>query len=314
MSPPEQDPEQADAPVSNRPQPRITVDAAAGEGEAWALGEHAELGLETVAGWTGPTPAGAPAYLGESARADGRPPAIEGLLHDPEAYAAEAVIADDDRVQIRETAHFPWRAVCELRIETRLGLDFTGTGFFVAPRTVITAGHCVHLDRMGGWARRIEVVPGRDARDRPYSSVVSAEFRSVRGWTVEGRRSHDYGAIILPEGQGLAELGCFGLAVYDDASLAGTYLNLSGYPGDKPIGTQWWMARAGHRLEAGVIHYDIDTASGQSGAPVWRLGMDGRRHVVGIHTNGMRSGNSATRITERVLANLRSWIELGRDP
>ena len=59
-----------------------------------------------------------------------------------------------------------------------------------------------------------------------------------------------------------------------------------------------------------VITYDIDTAGGQSGSPVWHYEA-GRRTAVGIHTNGSSLGNSATRLTPALVAILNRWRAMG---
>jgi V8-like Glu-specific endopeptidase len=224
----------------------------------------------------------------------------------------EVIIGEDDRVQITNTRAFPWRAICSLRIRAGNGTSWIGTGWLVAPRTVITAGHCVFMRDQGGWARSIEVIPGKDGAEMPFGSVVATRFASVVGWKRDGDREYDYGTILLPAGQALgARVGHFGFADYDDAALGGAQLNLSGYPGDKGMGaTQWWHARKTKSVSARVIEYEIDTVGGQSGAPVWRV-VGSARHAVGIHTNGLASGNSATRIQANVYDNITAWAREG---
>ncbi len=223
---------------------------------------------------------------------------------------AEVVIGRDDRVRITNTTAYPWRTICSLLITARDGSRWIGTGWLVGPRAVITAGHVVYMHRHGGWARRIEVIPGRNGSRRPYGSCTSSNLRSVKGWTRRKKRSHDYGAIILPRSCPYgSRLGYFGYANLSYFSLLGLKVNLSGYPGDKPRGTQWWHARRIKWVTARTIVYNIDSAGGQSGSPVWRL-RNGKRHVVGIHTNGSISGNSATRIVKPVFSNIKKWKSL----
>jgi V8-like Glu-specific endopeptidase len=222
----------------------------------------------------------------------------------------ESIIGPDDRVRINPTTSFPWRAICSLRIRTKTGKNFIGTGWLISPRTVITAGHCVYMHNEGGWAQSIEVIPGRNGALRPYGSGISSSFRSVTGWTTSKNRNFDYGAIILPNTyRPGATTGFFGFANLGDSSILAKTLNLSGYPGDKGGDTQWFHARRPLSLTPRTINYDIDTFGGQSGSPVWYL-ENGNRYSVGIHTNGGAS-NSATRIVSDVFANLQSWKALG---
>lgn len=232
----------------------------------------------------------------------------------PELYEkslSEVIIGTDDRVRITPTTSFPWRSICALRITAQNGARFLGTGFLVAPRTIITAGHCVYLHAQGGWPKSIEVIPGLDENNRPYGSYVGTSFRSVVGWVNGKKREYDYGCVILPRAARPGDkTGYFGFGVKNDAFLRNAILNLSGYPGDKGGAQQWFMARRAKSLAPRVIYYEIDTMGGQSGSPVW-VKQGNIRTVVGIHTNGLITGNSATRIVQPVFNNLQAWKNLG---
>ncbi len=225
--------------------------------------------------------------------------------------SAEVIIGTDNRIRINPTTSFPWRAICALRIRAASGATYIGTGWFISPRTVMTAGHCVFLHNEGGWARSIEVIPALNGTLRPYGSCTSSAFRSVSGWTSSRNRNFDYGCIILPSSCRLgARTGWFGFANRSDSFLRSRTLNLSGYPGDKGGNTQWYHAQRTKSVTPRTIVYDIDTMGGQSGSPVWYL--DGNtRYAVGVHTNGHSSGNSATRIVSDVFTMMQSWKALG---
>jgi V8-like Glu-specific endopeptidase len=219
----------------------------------------------------------------------------------------EIVIGEDDRIQVNGTSNYPWRCICSLKINAQDGSRWIGTAWLVGSRTLITAGHCVYIHNRGGWATSIEVIPGRNGSQRSFGSCVATSFRSVTGWTNKKVRDYDYGAIILPEDCAFGDqLGFFGYANLSNSSLNQLTINLAGYPGDKPVGTHWFHSRKLKSATPATFAYDIDTAGGQSGAPVWRL-RNGQRHVVGIHTNGSPSGNSATRIASSVFNNIRNW-------
>lgn len=233
------------------------------------------------------------------------------LIPKLKAQLQEVVIGADDRVRVFATTSYPWRAICSLKITAKDGSKWIGTGWLVAPRTVITAGHCVFLHDHGGWAKSIEVIPGLNDAARPYGSGVSSNLRSVTGWTSSKNRDYDYGAIILPANSRPGDLtGYFGFGVKTDAYLMSSVLNLSGYPGDKGGNQQWFMALKPKSVTSRVIKYDIDTYGGQSGAPVW-VKVGDTRTCVGIHTNGDLSGNSATRIVTPVFNNIQSWKNQG---
>lgn len=224
-----------------------------------------------------------------------------------EYQVAESVCGRDDRVRVSPATAVPWRWICQLIITMPNGAGFRGTGWFIGPRCVMTAGHCVFSAANGGWARRIEVIPGMDATARPFGSAIGTNFRSVTGWTNGADPNYDYGAIILPTALGNVT-GYFGFASLTNSSLNGLLLNNSGYAGDKPFGTQWFNAGRVASVTARKIYYMLDTFGGQSGSPVWRFS-NGQRHAVGIHAYG-GCPNSATRIVQPVFNNMMAWRSL----
>src|SRR4029450_3925081 len=74
----------------------------------------------------------------------------------------ESVLGPDDRARILDTELPPWRMICALEMRGPSGAGAIGTGWLVGPRTILTAGHCVHSGRFyGGWARESVGGPGR---------------------------------------------------------------------------------------------------------------------------------------------------------
>lgn len=228
----------------------------------------------------------------------------------PPPPLAETVHGPDDRVRITNTDVYPWRVHASLLITAADGSRWIGTGWFISPRTLITAGHVVYIKNSGvpgrdGWARSIDVMPGRNGSSLPYGSVRSSNLRSVTGWTNSGDENFDYGAIIIPTNLG-DTTGWFGFGVYSDADLVASVGNISGYPGDKPAGTQWYDARRIASVNTRKVHYDIDTVGGQSGSAVYRI-IGGGRFAVAIHAYGGATTNSGTRINRPVYDNMIAW-------
>jgi V8-like Glu-specific endopeptidase len=296
----------AEATVKAEVQPGTT-----GQGDVNSLAgerEHAEgyRPVEEMAGFTESVPGAG--LLVEA-------PSLAGLRDIGEASfgapaGAEAIIGVDDRVRISPASAYPWRAIASLLITAADNSQWIGTGWFVSPRTLITAGHCVFIKGSGvpgrdGWVKRITVIPGRDASAMPYGSAQSTSFRSVSGWTGSGNNEFDYGAIILPVPMG-GTVGTFGYASYPDAQLMGQTINVSGYPGDKPAGTHWFHANRVSATGPRKLWYLADTMGGQSGAPVWRI-IDGKRIAVAIHAYGGATANHGTRINGEVIGNINGW-------
>lgn len=246
---------------------------------------------------------------GESGEAGEADPLHEATIEQAVA-AIEVIIGDDDRVRINGTTQVPWRRFCALRMTFPSGRTYRGTGWFVGPRAVVTAGHCVYLHAQGGWAQKMEVIPGMNGTSRPYGSAQAVSQRSVGGWVNGKKPESDYGCVVLPAGAfGGRNLGRFGFAALPTATLLARPAILAGYPGDKPFAELWGMKRAIKSVTAKTLVYDIDTMGGQSGAPVY-IKRNGVRYVVGIHNYGASSGNSATRVTEAVYRRLLAWSQI----
>jgi V8-like Glu-specific endopeptidase len=229
------------------------------------------------------------------------------------AQLLEVIIGTDDRARITPTQRVPWRRICALRIFMPSGAVFRGTGFFIGARVLATAGHCVFMHNQGGWARRIEVIPGCNGTNQPFGQATATTFRSVNGWTQLKKPECDYGCIVLPAGAFRGQtLGSFGFGALPTSDLLAEPAVVAGYPGDKPFAELWGMKLRIKAATALQLVYDIDTVGGQSGCPV-HIKKGGKRYVVGIHNYGAATGNSATRITPTVFQNLQQWSKIGTE-
>lgn len=232
--------------------------------------------------------------------------------------ALESVIGLDDRTQIIETDLAPWRMVCALRMFAPGGGAAIGTGWLAGPKTIVTAGHCVHHSAFfGGWADRIEVSPGRDGSDFPFGTVSARRFSTLKRWVDEEDPNFDIGCIHLDQPLG-DTVGTFGFASLTAEDLESRMVNISGYPGDRGNGQlQFFHANRILTVGARRIFYDVDTFGGQSGAPVWvQDDEDSPPVVVGIHAYGTGgtpfdlgiTANSAPRIIPEVFDLIEGWV------
>ena len=228
-------------------------------------------------------------------------------------FILETVHGPDDRIQVAETVKYAWRASASLLITAQDGSQWLGTGWFIGPRTLATAGHCVYIKGSGvpgrdGWVRNIQVIPGRNRQTAPYGAATSTLFWSVKGWVDSGDENYDYAAVIIPVELG-RRTGWYGFGVFDDATLEACVGNIAGYPGDKPSGTLWWDSHQIASVNATKVFYDIDSFGGQSGAAVYVI-RDGKRIGVAVHAYGGPVTNSGTRISQPVFQNLKTWKSL----
>jgi V8-like Glu-specific endopeptidase len=230
----------------------------------------------------------------------------------------ESVIGLDERTRILDTEDAPWRMICALAIEGPWG-NFVGTGWFVGPQTVVTAGHCVYeRSQMGGWAEKITLTPGADGPEEPFAKIVSTRFESTDKWLANQDPDFDIGVIHLDEPIG-EDHGWFGVLSLPDEELKDYQVNVSGYPGDKGGREQWWARNRVRGLSPRRIFYDVDTMGGQSGAPVFIVEEEGASpKVVGIHAYGVGANkpstvkqevNSAPRMIPEVVDLIQGWID-----
>lgn len=223
----------------------------------------------------------------------------------------EAIIGNDDRVKVDQAfmSRNPWRQICALRIRSQSGQFYVGTGWYISPTTLATAGHCVYLQDDGGWAASIDVIPAKFGASQPFGSIRASRFAAVDGWTVHSQRDFDYGAILLDESSAGKQVGNFEVQAFADDQISNVTAKISGYPADREAAQfQYFHERPVQRVTTTRLFYDIDTFGGQSGSPIWEDTVEHGVVAIGIHTNGGLTSNSGTRITSDVLDSFISWI------
>jgi glutamyl endopeptidase len=240
--------------------------------------------------------------------------------HETVAPSLSAVVAASpvNRRRVQDVTQPPWRKICDLLIIAADGTPHSGTGWFISPRTLVTAGHCVFVVNPGhpahGFVRGIRVMPARNgetsAAQSPFGwvEVPREGLRVHPRWVSNRDLGFDYGAIILPPtapplGQ---QVGFFGFGHFRDQDLDESAPVLSGYPDDVPEGTQWAERNLIKELTPTRVFYDIFTSPGQSGSPVF-FRNDNRDIACAIHNFGDVTFNSGVRINPDVVAQLNAW-------
>ncbi len=220
--------------------------------------------------------------------------------------------AADTRLLITKTTLPPYRYICQLFLIMSDGKNYAGTGFFIGPKTIITAGHNVwdqfsdsQLDN-----EHVIISPARDGENFPFrpkfASFHPAEVTlSYPGFSINDYATqHDYSILHteLPIGDetGYFGQGITGIDKIGSSILQGSLplpikqmdLNICGYPGDrddKKATRQYLSYNYGNEyLQDGkMISYFNDTFGGMSGSPIWikRSPDRGGRVLVGVHSD-----------------------------
>ena len=195
----------------------------------------------------------------------------------------------------------PFKMVCLLKIVDKFGTPYTGTGFFIAPRCIITAGHCIHIEK--NFADHVTVIPGGNRK--LFGSTTSNHFETVNGWAVHKSRNFDYGAIILKDNLLFDMVGStFGYEIFNNPK----QVLLSGFPQVK-AGEQWMSQ--GNITGKNPFHFfhDMPTAIGSSGSPILLDDGHGER-VIGVHIYGDDKTRYGVRITPGMLKSWERWSQL----
>jgi V8-like Glu-specific endopeptidase len=222
------------------------------------------------------------------------------------------VIGTDGRRRVENAGLFPWRTIAKLRMRFN-GQDYIGSGILIANKYVLTAGHNVYDRTLGGYADRIEVIPGMTGTFAPYGKAIAKRMRTFSGWTNNESSAWDMALITLDREIGKST-GYLGYANYDNAQLNRAYVTIAGYPFDRDNGTRmWFMSGLLLRRYPHELNYSIDTAGGQSGSGIWRV-VNGKRYVIGVHAYGVSANppyNGGTRIEATKFNAIKNWIASG---
>lgn len=235
---------------------------------------------------------------------------------EPEA-GVESASNPNDRRQVQNVGLQPFSRICDLLIRARDGSLHTGTGWFISPRTVVTAGHCLFVadpdSPARGFVTSVTVMPARRGETNEAQSLFGwavapqGSFRVHDNWQLHGDRDFDYGAIILPPETPLgARTGAFIYGHFNQLDETAPFF--SGYPDDVPEGTQWFEQNLIKEVNARRVFYDIFTFRGTSGSPLFFRTQQAGIVACAIHGFGDSPLNSGVRINLEVRDQLNAWL------
>ena len=218
----------------------------------------------------------------------------------------QSIIGPDTRTTILNASTYPWRANAKIFMTFPDNSTWQGSCTLIAGKYALTAGHCVYSAANGGWATRIQVIPGLSGSWQPYGSAFATRLRSYTGWTVNGNNQHDMALITLDRSIGNTT-GWYGYGYW--SNLTGVTGNLGAYDAD--INSTYQKYRYGTVYpDTNVIYYYMDTMPGSSGGGVYRM-IGTSRYVMGDNNWQYGTVNMGVRITSGRFSDLQSWIASG---
>lgn len=237
------------------------------------------------------------------------------------AINVETVIGADDRIRVDDTDKYPWRMIACLELWPKPPIPgpYIGTGWFVGPKTLITAGHCVYDPAsFGGWIEQIRVIPGRRGAAEPFTSVRTSKVSAIKEWVEQGKPEFDIACVHIDKDLG-SQVGWFEVASLSDDDLKTRMVNISGYPVDRDQGNfQYFHANRVLGVDPRRIYYDVDTYGGQSGSAVYVMNAPGDvPKAIAIHAYGTGgtpanmnlTANSGTRLIPELVDQIKRWID-----
>lgn len=201
-------------------------------------------------------------YVGDDLAPPEAPQVATGLdpkwiLHNPEA-----------RTIVSPTTAYPYRAVARIHFANQ---DAGCTGWFIGPRTVMSAAHCFY--GVGTYAAPVAVSPGYNSAAaivNPYGTWTVAYAHAPYGWTnfINGQMdwNFDYAILELQYTPTPNHPGWFGANNYG-WEISTSFL--SGYPLDRRW-QQWFSHSCAITGYTGARwKHNCDAVGGNSGSPLF---------------------------------------------
>ena len=217
-------------------------------------------------------------------------------------FAPRSIIAgSDERVRVTNTTQAPYAHIGLIVARFPNGVRVRGTGWLYGDGVVATAAHMLHSAQYGGRATEVLFYLGINGNENPFGTIKVKEqsWKVPQAWIDTEVPAKDYGYFVLDTLVG-HQIGWLEIDVLSTIG-GGSTVNVTGYPDEEDKKNQMWTGSGGvWGKSSDMLWHYVDTAAGQSGAPVY--GDDGK--VVAIHTYGDANGemNSATLINNEVHA------------
>lgn len=208
----------------------------------------------------------------------------------------KAVIGYDNRIVIANPYQYPYSAIAYILAEGTCGCAWTGTGFMISNRWMMTAGHCMYCTQHHKPVKYASFFFGYED-ERNYLLFQDAGCTIWVSESVQEERDYhedDYAFVRFDDPIG-EYTGCFGYW-YDapDSIIESEAIYCVGYR-DGVLKSDYDWVRV---LNSKFLTHTIDMVAGNSGCPLF----DKDYYVVAINTAEARDGteNYGVRLTDQM--------------
>ncbi|MBQ8358211.1 MAG: trypsin-like serine protease [Clostridia bacterium] len=224
-----------------------------------------------------------------------------------------SVIGSDERTKVTNTKNWPYSAIC------CFGTEYTnkdgelkesgGTAWMIGSNLAVTAAHCIYDRASGNDKSIIGFWPGKKGEGNgffnshnPFGNIAVTKIKYPVNYQTNSDVKYDWAVLVLAENIG-DETGWFSYSFRQSYPTNQTY-TITGYPFDDAVDKYYMYTASGIVCtgdadeHATTYYHEIDTESGQSGAPMY----DSDYVVYGIHRGNSNpddpdNPNYAVRIT-----------------
>jgi glutamyl endopeptidase len=227
---------------------------------------------------------------------------IDDFTIEKESDPSRIVIGSDDRTRIYSVNSYPFSATAYIIATFPGGVTAEGSGFFVGPDVVVTAGHGLY-SKDYGWATSATVYPG--GLYSSFGCTVSYDLNVHSYFYALDLSSYDVGIIKLSSTFGN---GSFGLSTVSDYNLNNDNIILYGYPGYPfASGALFYSTGTVLNVYSNQFEHDADASEGESGSPIVRNYT--QFTATGIHSGTAETyNNCAVRITAGLIQYINSFM------
>ena len=187
-----------------------------------------------------------------------------------------AIIDGDDRVLVEApTDQSPYSAYAQVLSLFPDGTFSQGTATMISPYDLLTSAHDLYDNNHGGWATKVQVVPGRMGDVFPYGFHAVTYLQTPNLWrdtnASESELSlSDYGVVTVSSAIGYAT-GWADTGYFNDlTATVDTQSVTLGYPLDQGGELLYLGSGSIDRVEGEVFYFDddLDVMLGQGGSPL----------------------------------------------